>query len=106
MDDKSPVYRQGSLERPCESSWVHSEKDHQFMNNIKCVFPSIVNLILAWRLYNTQAKPRDVYALLVCGMDDKCPAYRQGSLERPLESSRVSSWLHSKKDHQFMDDIK
>ena len=44
MDDKSPVYRQGSLERPCESSWVHSEKDHQFMNNMESLLPGMANL--------------------------------------------------------------
>ena len=38
MDNNGPVYSQGSLERPCESSWVHSEKDHQFMDNMKSVY--------------------------------------------------------------------
>ena len=102
MDDKSPVNRQGSLEKPCESPWVYSGKDHQFLDNMKSVFPGIANFFQIWRLNKIQANSRNIYALLVRGMDDKSPVYRQGYLKRPRESS----WVYSKKDHQFMDNMK
>ena len=47
------------------------------MDNMKLVFPGIANLFYAWPFNTTQAKPRDVYSLLVCEMDDKSPVNRQ-----------------------------
>ena len=43
-----------------------------------------------------------VYALLVRGMDDKSPVYRKRSLERQCELL----WVHPRKEHQYMDNMK